>query len=370
MRAGGPPPGGCALRVGCWGCGRRLAVPAAPGAPGRLADLFRCAWCGAVSALEQPGEARVEVGPPGPGGGARRTRRAGRGRRWGERALVGAVAALVAGLALGGLRLLSGLRGSRVVRLAAGALLAVLVANVYFNYSCAVLRSPGEAARLRPPPPPPGPAVARGSLEGFRFCAPCAAPKHPRDHHCRVCRRCVVEMDHHCPFIANCVGRHNLRHFLLFLLYACLGLAEVVAVAVAAFLQAGAPRRSLTPPSAPERGPPSAGAPVSPGLGGAGGLLLRAAATAAARGGPGAAAAALLAVLAGALGLALAALLALQLRLAAEGASAVDKRQQAPPTGGGLRRVFGAGHPLTWALPALGAPRGTPGGGGSWAKEA
>ena len=57
-------------------------------------------------------------------------------------------------------------------------------------------------------------------------------------------------------------------------------------------------------------------------------------------------------------------------RLPRRGASAVDKRQQAPPTGGGLRRVFGAGHPFTWALPALAAPRGTPGGGGSWAKEA
>ena len=366
MRAGGPSPGG-ALRVGCWGCGRRLAVPAAPGAPpGCLAEQFRCGWCGAVSALAKPGalgEARIELPPPGPGGGARPAGRAGRGRRWGERALVGAVAALVAGLALGGFRLLAGLRGSQRVRLGAGALLAVLVANVYFNYACAVLRKPEEAARLRAPLPPPGPAVAHGSLEGFRFCAPCAAPKHPRDHHCRVCRRCVVEMDHHCPFIANCVGRHNLRHFLLFLLYACLGLAEVVVVAVAAFLQAGAP-------AAPERWPPSEGTSVSPALGGAGGLLLRTAAAAAAHGGSAAAAAALLTVLAGALGLALAALLVLQLKLAAEGASAIDKRQQAPPTGGGLRRVFGAGNLLTWALPALAAPRGTPGGDGSWGKEA
>ena len=34
-----------------------------------------------------------------------------------------------------------------------------------------------------------------------------------------MCNACVVEMDHHCPYINNCVGRGNLRHFLLFLFW-------------------------------------------------------------------------------------------------------------------------------------------------------
>ena len=108
------------------------------------------------------------------------------------------------------------------------------------------------------------------------MCQRCLKCKPDRCHHCSQCNQCILKMDHHCPFIANCVGRHNLRHFLLFLLYACLGLAEVVAVSVAAFLQAGAP-------AVPERRPPSEGTSVSPGLGGVGGLLLRTAAAAAAR---------------------------------------------------------------------------------------
>jgi len=355
-----------ALRVACWGCGRRLAVPEAPGRAGAPAERFRCGWCGAISSLTAH-EARVEVVPQlvpprGCGAGGPRARR----RRWGERVLVVAVAGLVSCLALGGFRLLDGLDGfGQAGRFGAGAVLAVLISNVCFNYACAALRSAGETAHLRAPLAPPGPGVAMGALEGYRFCTPCGAPKPPHDHHCKICGTCVVEMDHHCPFIANCVGRQNLRHFLLFLLYACLGLAEVTVVAALAFLQAAPTPTSEAAYAAKVR----AGSPLPPlptggvGLPGAGGLILRAA-SAASKGGPRAAAAALMAVLSGALGLALAVLLAAQVRLVIAGATTIDRRQG---TSGrseasawtGLQRVFGTGHPLTWVFPAVAPPRGS-----------
>jgi hypothetical protein len=58
------------------------------------------------------------------------------------------------------------------------------------------------------------------SVARFDYCVQCKAPRAPRDHHCNICRTCVPVMDHHCPFYGgSCVGRHNHRNFLLFLLY-------------------------------------------------------------------------------------------------------------------------------------------------------
>ncbi|KAK4156338.1 Palmitoyltransferase pfa3 [Chaetomidium leptoderma] len=56
----------------------------------------------------------------------------------------------------------------------------------------------------------------------LRFCKKCQARKPDRAHHCSTCRRCVLKMDHHCPWLATCVGLHNQKAFVLFLVYTTL----------------------------------------------------------------------------------------------------------------------------------------------------
>lgn len=46
------------------------------------------------------------------------------------------------------------------------------------------------------------PAVGKGDLENYTFCHYCSKPKSPRAHHCRSCRKCILDMDHHCPFVS------------------------------------------------------------------------------------------------------------------------------------------------------------------------
>ena len=46
----------------------------------------------------------------------------------------------------------------------------------------------------------------------------CMREKVKRSFHCHICKICIKKYDHHCYWINNCVGRHNIRSFITFLL--------------------------------------------------------------------------------------------------------------------------------------------------------
>jgi len=82
------------------------------------------------------------------------------------------------------------------------------------------------------------PSTDDPTIPRVRFCQKCSAPKPERAHHCRVCDRCILKMDHHCPWINNCVGHKNHKYFLLFLIYATLGISYLLVLIVATFIEA------------------------------------------------------------------------------------------------------------------------------------
>lgn len=93
--------------------------------------------------------------------------------------------------------------------------------------------------------------VRRVFSEEWRMCLSCKVRKPPRAHHCSECGRCSLRMDHHCPWVGNCVGHHNYRYFMQFMLWTavagavncfmCVRLGYRIAAADEIFLTSGSP---------------------------------------------------------------------------------------------------------------------------------
>jgi len=57
----------------------------------------------------------------------------------------------------------------------------------------------------------------------WKECESCDMHVPLLSHHCSHCRQCIYALDHHCYFLGHCVGRANLRFFIVFCLYAAVG---------------------------------------------------------------------------------------------------------------------------------------------------
>ena len=91
------------------------------------------------------------------------------------------------------------------------------------NFPGYVHRYPAMTAkdpRAREEPPP-----AYQLRQGWKECEACDMHVPQRTHHCGHCRRCIYVLDHHCYFLGHCVGRTNLRFFIVFCFYAAVGCA-------------------------------------------------------------------------------------------------------------------------------------------------
>ncbi|KAJ3224850.1 hypothetical protein HDU81_008284 [Chytriomyces hyalinus] len=78
-------------------------------------------------------------------------------------------------------------------------------------------------------------ATVHGVEVKVKYCYSCQIWRPPRASHCRSCDRCVENHDHHCPWTGTCIGKHNYRHFVNFILVTWL-LATFVACSTIALI--------------------------------------------------------------------------------------------------------------------------------------
>ncbi|KAK9909415.1 hypothetical protein WJX75_001898 [Coccomyxa subellipsoidea] len=193
-----------ASHISCWACHSHLAIPTANGVQ---APIFKCGWCGAISNLQSSVKrrpqksvfAKLQIILP-----ALRV------------IFVGFVGLLLFSVPFLGFTFLLPNLYSGVPLVLHLSWSVLLAANTYFNFAAAVLRPPGPVDLRMPPSNTP---VGRGAFDDCMYCASCQGVKPLQAHHCSRCKTCVMDMDHHCVFLNNCVGRGNIRHFILLLVF-------------------------------------------------------------------------------------------------------------------------------------------------------
>ena len=114
-----------------------------------------------------------------------------------------------------------------------------IVSSMLYYYISAAFQSASSLSATSAPSLDPSSPV--------RSCVQCGVVKGYRTHHCRICNRCTALMDHHCPFTANCVGRDNIRSFILWLSFCCVGLLYGAVMSYPAFSHCILHRSQLPP---------------------------------------------------------------------------------------------------------------------------
>ena len=118
--------------------------------------------------------------------------------------------------------------GFTVTILAQNNALSSVVAIIYCTL-CALALASHAKTTFTDPGSIPHSAVPNeddgGNHHEFPMCSVCETYKPKYCHHCRICNRCISGMDHHCPWMNNCIGKGNLKHFTLFLVYVWLASA-------------------------------------------------------------------------------------------------------------------------------------------------
>lgn len=148
----------------------------------------------------------------------------------------------------------------------------LLLFGILWNYTCAILTSPGKVSKegsqqraggtsSRAPSSTKAAAAddsgddsnnddgyedddLKGAKGGhvedgvsYTYCKSCKIYRPPRSHHCHVCNVCILKMDHHCVWINQCTGHGNYFFFWRTLAFITAGCAYIALVAYAPFMK-------------------------------------------------------------------------------------------------------------------------------------